>query len=276
MSDRDPLVSVIIPTFNREAYLREAIESVFAQTYSNWQLIVVDDGSTDRTSRYLRAITDERVLVIEHQHCGNPARVRNAGIAAAHGKWVSFLDADDVWCPRKLETQIEDLLAHSECGWSYTYVTRMNEQREEIPLPTHRRGTPASGWILSQLITLEAIVATPTVMVAKDLLTAVGGFDESFLFCEDYELWTRLAMVSRASVVPVALARVRSHAASYSVGRVEVPQYWVRLYEKVMATASARDVTRLCKRQCAAQMVQLATIYRGHGEHRRALKTLLQ
>src|SRR6266487_2699709 len=108
MSDRDPLVSVIIPTFNREAYLREAIESVFAQTYSNWELIVADDGSTDGTRAYLASVTDRRTHVIELEHCGTPARLRNTALARAQGTYVAFLDSDDLWAPEKLELQIND------------------------------------------------------------------------------------------------------------------------------------------------------------------------
>jgi glycosyltransferase involved in cell wall biosynthesis len=275
MRDREPLVSVILPTFNREAYLREAVQSVLNQTYSNWELIVIDDGSTDGSRAYLRTVTDHRVRVIKRKHCGNPARLRNAGIAEASGEWVAFLDSDDVWSPEKIEAQVRDLRAHPDCRWSYTYVKRIDQRGAEIPLPPHRRGTPASGWILTKLLTLEAIVTTPAVMVAKDLLARVGGFDESFVFCEEYELWSRLARVSEVSVVPVPLVSVRSHAASYSAGRPEVSGYWVRLYEKVMATTDARDISRLCKRQRAAELVRLANGYRSRGEYRRALDVLL-
>jgi glycosyltransferase involved in cell wall biosynthesis len=111
MPDTAPSVSVVIPTYNCESYLRQAVQSVFDQTYTNWEAIVIDDGSTDGTASYLDSVAGDRVRVLNHAHCGNPARLRNVGIAAARGAHIAFLDSDDVWFPQKLKAQLEHLLA---------------------------------------------------------------------------------------------------------------------------------------------------------------------
>src|ERR1041384_7078965 len=109
MSDSDPLVSVVIPTFNRARYLREAIDSVLNQTYPYWELIIVDDGSTDETQSTLETLADARVHVLRRPHEGNVARARNVGLEQAQGRYVAFLDSDDRWMPSKLQFQVADL-----------------------------------------------------------------------------------------------------------------------------------------------------------------------
>src|SRR6266487_1823698 len=209
----EPLVSVVLPAYDRELYLREAIQSVLSQTYTNWELIVVDDGSPDETRSYLRAIAEDRVRVIECDHCGNPAAVRNVGVSAARGAYVAFLDSDDVWAAEKLATQLGQLKARPNRLWSYTFVKQIDGRGKEVQLPLASRfqRIPTSHPILKDLITFGALVATPTVVVERDLLAGVGGFDESFAFCEDYELWTRLATRAEVVVVPLPLTAVRSH-----------------------------------------------------------------
>ena len=98
----EPLVSVIVPTYNRVHYLQEAVDSVLGQTYHNWELIVVDDGSTDATASRLRDLGDRRLRVVHLEHSGRPARVRNEGLACARGAYVAFLDSDDLWCAANL------------------------------------------------------------------------------------------------------------------------------------------------------------------------------
>src|SRR6266571_6783008 len=96
-----PLISIIIPTFNREQYLREAVQSVLAQTYDRWELLIVDDGSTDGTRAYLDTLTDRRIRSVSRNHCGNAAQVRNVAIGTVSGSHIAFLDSDDLWEPEK-------------------------------------------------------------------------------------------------------------------------------------------------------------------------------
>ena len=276
MSERDPLVSVIIPTFNREAYLREAIASVFAQSYSNWELIVVDDGSTDGTRADLVSLTDRRMHVVPLEHCGNPARLRNVALARAAGRYVAFLDSDDMWMPEKLELQIGDLMGHPDRRWSYTYCKRIDQYGAEVPLPRGKRWRPYAGCILEALIAADAWVAMPAVVVEREAMRGIGGFDETLLFCEDYDAWLRLSMRWPASVLARPLAVVCEHPGSSSKGRVESLECWVRVYQKLMADPALRPMRRLCRRRYAYSAVFLANYYRGTASYARAFATLLR
>jgi GT2 family glycosyltransferase len=181
---------------------------------------------------------------------------------------VAFLDSDDAWYPDKLEKQIADLRAHPECGWSYTFTCRMGEK------PNLSRFRPLRGWIRQDLMTLNAFVALPTVMARRQLLREVGGFDEAFVFCGDYELWIRLAGVSQVTVVPEALAWVRSHPGSHTSGRLGVWEAWVRLYEKLMLTQDDSRVTALARKRRTESLMALADQYARARRHPESLVAL--
>lgn len=127
-----PAVSVVIPTFNRIDLLPLAVSSVLDQTFADFELLVVDDGSTDGTDSWLDAITDRRLRAIRLPHSGNVARVRNAGAAAATGRFLAFLDSDDLWLPRKLEAQMATT-ATDERAWSYTRYEHIDAGGWRIP-----------------------------------------------------------------------------------------------------------------------------------------------
>ncbi len=135
MSDPEALVSIVIPTFNRARYLREAIDSVLHQTYSHWELIIVDDGSTDETQSNLETLADARVQVVRRPHEGSVARARNVGLERARGRYVAFLDSDDRWMPSKLQLQVTDLATKAGNRWGYTYYEQIGEHGEKVPFP---------------------------------------------------------------------------------------------------------------------------------------------
>src|SRR4051794_15650593 len=124
-----PAISVILPTFNRTALLRQSIESVFAQSCNDWELVVADDGSDEETHSFLRTLPASKVCILRLEHSGNPSRVRNAALAAARGEFVAFLDSDDLWMPSKLEKQ---LAATASNGWSYCQYEHINASGARI------------------------------------------------------------------------------------------------------------------------------------------------
>src|SRR5437879_5328746 len=141
----EPLVSVILPTYNRLRYLGGALESVRTQTYEHWELVVVDDGSTDGSGEYLARLVDRRVRLLSRSHTGSAAVARNSGIAMARGEYLAFLDDDDAWMPQKLERQMAALREDRAVQWNYTgYILVDADGRE-----TRRRAggpwTPYSG-----------------------------------------------------------------------------------------------------------------------------------
>lgn len=113
-------VSIIVPTYNRATLLPTCIKSIQEQTYNNWELIIVDDGSTDGTVDYLNKLADPRISLLSIQHCGNLATLRNAGLSKATGEFIAFNDSDDLWDPKKLELQMKAMLNHEEAGFCLT------------------------------------------------------------------------------------------------------------------------------------------------------------
>ncbi|HUE88273.1 MAG TPA: glycosyltransferase [Vicinamibacterales bacterium] len=265
-------VSVIVPTFNRLAYLREAIDSVLAQTIHDWELLVVDDGSTDGTIQYLGAIADPRVRVVPLAHCGRPGRVKNAALPAAVGRHVAFLDSDDAWEPTKLERQLEALRQHPRAGWSYTDVKRVNTRGELLPEGGIQPWRACSGPILADLLRMDALVATPTVIVERSLVEQVGGFDESLDYNFDYDLWFRIGAISDARAVPERLARVRVHDGARTVDRRAVHRSWVRVYEKAAAAAADPGIGTICRTRGTYHRITAASLAADSGRASEAVR----
>jgi len=208
-----PLVSVIMPTYNRLEFLRPALDSLEAQTFTHWELIVADDGSQPPTRAYLEQLAaPPRVRLIRMPHCGRPSVVRNAALRAARGEYVAFLDSDDLWLPQKLECQIASLRRHPQRRWSYTAFAVVDAAGSVRRAATaDARQTAPSGWILERILNDETVIALPSVLVARQLLDELGAFDEELTMCEDDELWLRLAAASEIDGVDAPLTLIRRH-----------------------------------------------------------------
>ena len=182
-----PLVSIIIPTRNREVRISAAIDSVLNQTQQDFELIVVDDGSTDATQEVLRAY-GSRITCLRIDPAG-PSAARNRGIAAAQADLIAFLDSDDIWLPRKLERQ---LALHSSNGDILVSQTREVWIRNGVRVNARAKHRMHSGWIYEHCLPL-CIVSPSSVMIHRTVFDHVGLFDESMPACEDYDLWLRIA-----------------------------------------------------------------------------------
>ena len=207
-----PIVSIVMPTFNRMEFLPATVESVLRQTMREWELIVADDGSDQTTLDYLEGLTrDERVRLLRLKRSGNPGAVRNAGIVAARAALLAFLDSDDLWAPNKLERQLAALRANRECRWSYTAFLMVDADGTPLPSERTRPWTPHGGEIFVQTVRATASVRLPSVLASTDFVREAGGFDEAIDRSEDYDLWLRLALQSPVCVVDEPLLRVRRH-----------------------------------------------------------------
>jgi glycosyltransferase involved in cell wall biosynthesis len=266
------VVSVIVPTFNRLGFLREAIDSVLAQTLGDWELLVADDGSTDGTIEYVRAIADPRVRLIPLTHCGRPPRVKNAALSTATGRYVAFLDSDDAWEPAKLERQLAALRHSPRAGWSYTDVLRVSSRGEPLPEGGIQPWRACSGAILADLLRMDALVATPTVIVERALLERVSGFDESLDYNFDYDLWFRIGAISDARAVPERLARVRVHDGARTVDRRAVHRSWVRVYEKAAAAAADPGIKMICRTRGTYHRITAASLAADSGRAGEAVR----
>jgi glycosyltransferase involved in cell wall biosynthesis len=202
------LISIILPTFNRKTLLLAAIRSIQAQTHSNWELIVVDDGSTDGTADSVPA--DPRIVVIRLAHSGNVAAVHNAGLERARGTLIGFQDSDDLWRPDKLATQATRLAARPDCGWCYGAFRLIDLHGQETPRRSGFPWQPREGDLLKDVITTEAGISLVTVVVRRDLALSIR-FNEAIAWGDDYDFLFRLAMASPACVVDQIVADVCEH-----------------------------------------------------------------
>jgi len=207
-------VSVVMPTCDRPEFLADTLASIRAQTFTDWELVIADDGSAEPARSMLGTVENAKVLWLPRR--GNPGAVRNAGIAAARGHYVAFIDSDDLWEPDKLALQLEALSRESDCRWCYSGFVRIEPSGAVLQEEAHRPWQARRGDILAALIDGSASVRTPAVVAERSLLEEVGGFDESLASCEDYDLWMRLARLSRVAVVDEPLVRVRQNPRSHS------------------------------------------------------------
>ena len=185
--NRHPMVSVIIPAFNRGNMIREAVDSVLDQDFPDAELIVVDDGSTDDTPRLLAAYGDGLRLI--RQENRGVSAARNVGIRAASGALIALLDSDDEWLPGKLTAQTEYFKAHPDTLICQTQEIWIRNGVRVNPGKRHRK---EAGIIFERSLAL-CLVSPSAVMMRKSLLAEVGLFDETLPACEDYDLWLRIA-----------------------------------------------------------------------------------
>ncbi len=182
----NPFVSVIIPTYNRVKLLNRALESVFKQTYRHFEVIVVDDGSTDQTVHNLE---HHPHLTLIHKENQGVSKARNTGLEHAKGDFIAFLDSDDEWKPKKLERQVEFFENNPDAMICQTDEIWIRNGKHLNPLKKHQK---VGGWIFKECLPL-CIVSPSAVMMRRKLFDIVGNFDESFPACEDYDLWLRVA-----------------------------------------------------------------------------------
>jgi len=194
-----PMVSVVIPTYNRAWCLAEAVDSVLAQEFRDFELIVVDDGSADDTPLLLESYGDA-IRVLRRGNRGVSA-ARNAGIAAARGGLIAFLDSDDLWLPGKLSRQVEFFTSHPEALICQTEELWVRNGRRVNPGKRHRK---RGGMIFEPSLDL-CLVSPSAVMVRQGLFERVGIFDESLPACEDYDLWLRVSCRIPVHLIETAL-----------------------------------------------------------------------
>ena len=274
---RKPEVSIILPTWNRLPLLRRAVDSVLAQSHRDFELIVVDDGSTDGTRDYLEAIEDPRVRSIWLEHRGDLTSARSAGLRHVRGDWVAFLDSDDLWLPEKLALQRQRLAAHPTCRWSYTGYLLVAADESPLPERSALLGRPRSGHILEPLLRFEVAVSVVTMLVQRSLIDEIGGFDEMLPVRSDYDFALRLATHS-ACALPENLVWVREHAGRTTARLRQVDLYAAheRVFRKAAAAATDPKIRALCLRQCAMQLAGQASALSRERSHRAAFTALVR
>jgi len=229
-----PLVSVIIPTYNSGRFIEDALASVFAQTYRHFEVIVVDDGSTDDTRERIQAFTSQVVYI--YQPNQGPAAARNAGFQQCRGDFLVFLDADDVWLSQCLERQVEAFARDPGLGVVYTWWGHIDETGD--PLPRIRRPT-CRGYVFEQLL-LGCFTVPSVSMIARECLDGVGLFDPDLRYADDWDLFLRIAAAEhRFEYIPEVLSRCRVHSSNLSRPRdshkrLEIFEFSCRVLDRAL------------------------------------------
>jgi len=211
-------VDVLIPAYNAAKYLPAAIESVLAQTFEDWQIVLVDDGSTDNTSEVIAPYLQShgaKIRYIRQQNRGLPA-ARNAGILASNSELLALLDADDVWLPCRLQESVEMMAERPAAGLSYGLVTHIDPDNCIGSTWEGNAGKDAQGHIAPQIYMRTINLPCPTVTFRRTCVDQVGLFDETMRATEDRDLWLRIALRYEAAFIPKVLAYYRVSASSMS------------------------------------------------------------
>lgn len=247
------LISVIVPVYNGEKTLRETIQSVLNQTFTNFELIIINDGSQDSTLEIISRIHDSRIKVFSYPNSGVSAS-RNRGISHGMGEYITFIDADDLWTADKLEKQLKALQENLQAAVAYSWTQCIDESGQ-----FSRRGSniSAAGDVYAKLLLVDFIENGSNPLIRRQALTEVGNFDESLTHSEDRDLWLRLAARYHFVAVPSPqiLYRLSTNSASANVVKMEAGS--LQFVEK--AFAQAPEPLQYLKRYSIANIYKCLT-----------------
>lgn len=212
-----PAVSVIIPAYNAERFILDTIKSIQDQRMSDLEIIVVDDGSTDQTVEYLMTIKDSRLKVFSYPNAG-VSIARNRGISLASGKFISFLDADDLWVNDKLELQLKILNECHHISVVYSWTSYLHEGSGKLYL-----GQPVffEGNVYPELLKWNFLASGSNPLIRREAIDKTGGFDPNLPPCEDWDFYIRLAVNHHFAVVPSHQVIYRQSPSSASANKIE-------------------------------------------------------
>ncbi|HEY9865292.1 MAG TPA: glycosyltransferase [Candidatus Obscuribacterales bacterium] len=230
-----PKISVVIPVYNGEKTIKKTIESVLKQTWQDFELIVINDGSQDATLEVLSSIQDPRLRILSYDNAGL-ASSRNRGIDHAQGEYITFLDADDLWTPDKLEAQFQALEEHPEAAVAYSWTDAIDEF-DQFLHPDSR--CTLSGNVYPNLLLATFLSNGSNAMIRKTAFKEVGIFDESLKAAEDWEMWIRLAAKYPFVVVPKAQVLYRLSPDSMSTKLIQHERESLKVIERAFAQAPA-------------------------------------
>ena len=243
-----PQVTVILPTWNRADWLQKSIESVLVQTFRDFELVVVDDFSTDSTAEILAAYSGKIRSIFLTKNRGVSV-ARNAAISTSDSEWIAFLDSDDFWHPEKLQKQIAQTKNRPECPIHFTDEIWIRKGVRVNPKKKHQK---KEGWIFKPSLEL-CLISPSTVLLRRELFEIHGLLDETLPICEDYDLWLRLTAKHPVALLNEKLmTRHGGHADQLSRSDWGIDRYRVQSIRKILKTESLRPEDRLA----AIQMLQ--------------------
>lgn len=247
-------ISVIIPTYNRGWIIKEAIDSVLTQNYPDFELIVVDDGSTDDTQNIL-AEYKSRIRILQQDNKGVSA-ARNYGIDKAGGDYIAFLDSDDIWLQNKIITQVNFFKQDPSSLICQTEEIWVRNGKRVNPKKYHKK---YSGIIFEKTLP-RCLVSPSAVMIKKSLIKEVGGFDETLPACEDYDLWLRISCRYPVHLIPAPLIIKRGGHSDQLSANPGLDKYRIIALQKILETGS---LTRAQYQAAFEILKQKCSVYAG-------------
>lgn len=225
------MISVIIPAYNAQATIAKTIESVRQQTYSDLEIIVINDGSSDRTAEIVNNIKDPRIKLFNYPN-GGVATARNRGIAKAEGEYIAFLDADDFWIEDKLELQLQALIKNPDAGVAYSWTYFLYSKDVCYPSePVYHQGN-----IYPQLLTKNFLHHGSNPLIRREAIASVGKFDPSFPHCADWDYYLRLAAKYDFANVPKHQIYYRQSANSMTSKIDDIERQLCQMLDKTYQT----------------------------------------
>jgi glycosyltransferase involved in cell wall biosynthesis len=225
-----PTITIVIPTYNRANLVGQALRSVFSQTYRDFEVIVVDDGSTDDTVDVLQPLVEQGLIRYVYQKNQGESAARNRGIAEAKGQYIAFLDSDDLFEPTKLEIQLQYLRDHSEVGLVHSGFTKFENNNDDLG---YRDTSWFSGMIYPQILLYWTTLIPPsTVLIPKNIFEVVGLFDNSLRIGPDLDMWRRIARKYPFGSINKSLTRIRVHTGNISGDKIEMPVEFIKYLDK--------------------------------------------
>ncbi len=270
------IISVIIPVYNSEKFIKETIESVLNQTYKDFEIIIIDDGSSDNSLKCVESFMKGTDIKVMKQNNSGPSSARNLGIKSALGKYRAFLDSDDIMMPDRLELQVRALEEDRNIGLVYTDLMTFNESG--IVYNSKKRYiTPHSGSVLNRLL-VENFITTSTVMVRKECLDNVGYFDEKLKHSEDYKMWLKIAMKYKIGYVDLPLVKYRYHENSLSSNKITITASSYKVVEEFWKeNIEYKGINKILYRvSVSKQLSKLGHAYYSNCEKIEAVKCLIK
>ncbi|WP_456434041.1 glycosyltransferase family 2 protein [Thermosulfuriphilus sp.] len=236
-----PKVAVVIPCYNAETFIPKTLESVLAQDFPDYEIIVVDDGSTDSTRAILQEYNRLSNLKIIHQSNAGPAQSRNTGIKASDSDYIAFLDSDDLWHPFKLRQQVEILDNNPGVGLCYTGAQVIDLSGKRLPQRDRKTALPVfnSHRRALEALMVENFIVTSSVLIRRGVLEKTGLFSDQYLYAEDWDLWLRIAKGFPIFGIPEALCLYRWHEKSFSSKRIALLESSYKLTRRSLSWLSS-------------------------------------
>lgn len=281
-----PLVSVVIPTYNSAQYLPETIESILSQSWQDFEIIIVDDGSTDNTQEVVEAFNSNKIRYIRQENSGGPSRPRNVGVQHARGKYISLFDSDDLMSRNKLAEAVAFLERYSDVGLLFANFDVCNERGESFPgtfldefqtfrdLPKKQVGE--KWFVIESAVAYENLfcqnfIGTSGTVIPKTVFLSVGGFDESIAGPEDRDMWLRISRRYALGYLDVVGHRYRRRETGIMGRGVGVlAPYKIRVMRKQLETELPPSLQRYARLNIARSMFDLGYHWQSLGDFKQA------